>query len=309
MMLSNRLTFGPVPSRRLGRSLGVDLVPMKTCSFDCVYCQLGRTTRKTQARRSYVSFDAVVGELAWILATGVAIDCVTLSGSGEPTLHRRLGDVIRAVRDMTDTPVAVLTNGSMLCDAQVRRDCGLADVVLPTLAAVDQRQYERIHRPCEGMRLERHLVGIHDFRQEFDTPIWLELFLVKGVNTAARHLARFREIIHWLKPDRVQINTTVRPAPGGVGLTVPRETLEEWARQLGPNAEVIAGEVAGQFDGDDVDEDALLELCRRRPCTLDDLAAALRAHRHHVAKHLARLLQAGRIESKQLNGRLFYRCA
>lgn len=306
MDTQRRYVFGPVPSRRLGRSLGVDLVPFKTCSFDCVYCQLGRTTTKTRVRKAYVSSKDVVREVAQVLEGGAMPDYVTLSGSGEPTLHSELGEMIQAIKGLTDIPVAVLTNGSLLGDRQVRRECALADLILPTLAAVRSAQYRRIHRPCPGLRLDAHIAGIGSFHQAYKTPIWLELFLLKGINTHVEDLERFAEIIDWIKPEKVQLNTAVRPTLEANALTVPRDSLENYARMLGPNAEVIADYVAGPIPAQQESESAVVALCRRRPCTLDEIASSLGIHRNHVSKYLARLVKSGRLTSKALAGRVYY---
>ncbi len=175
---SPRHVFGPVPSRRLGRSLGVDLVPFKTCSYDCIYCQVGRTTNQTIERKEWVPMDAVLDELKVKLACRP--DYVTLSGSGEPTLHSRLGETIEHIQAMSDVPVAVLTNGSLLWQKEVREELALADAVLPSLDAGNGLKFAFINRPHPCLTFERMVEGLIAFRDEFPGQYWLEVFLLGG---------------------------------------------------------------------------------------------------------------------------------
>ena len=159
--------FGPVPSRRLGRSLGIDLVPYKVCSFDCVYCQLGLTTNKTMERKEYIPLKEIIADLDRKLAENCEFDYITLSGSGEPTLHSRLGEVIEAIKRRTNKPLAVLTNGSLLWDSEVREAIADADVVMPSLDAGNQTLFEAVNRPCDGLSLEKIVDGLAKFTQTF----------------------------------------------------------------------------------------------------------------------------------------------
>ena len=298
--------YGPVSSRRLGRSLGVDLVPFKVCSFNCTYCQLGRTTTLTCERREYVPVTAVLDDLAKALASGPLPDYVTLSGSGEPTLHSRLGDIAKAIRDLTDRPIAVLTNGSLFFDKDVREACALADVVLPTLAAHDEAGYQRIHRPCPGLTLAGQVGGLKAFRAEHETPMWIELFVLEGVNATDADRDAFARLIDEIDPDRVQLNTVVRPASEPSARAVAPEKLEQWARALGPRAEVIAEVPLDTAGGSAASGADVLELCRRRPCTLEQIAEALDLHRNEVLKHITSLLGAESIRSEWKGGREYF---
>jgi wyosine [tRNA(Phe)-imidazoG37] synthetase (radical SAM superfamily) len=291
-----RHIFGPVISRRLGRSLGVDLVPLKTCSFSCIYCQLGRTTCPTLDRDEYVPFDEVIEDITTGLANGSSPDFVTLSGSGEPTLHARIGDVIRAIRDLTEKPVAVLTNGSLLFDRQVRRMCALADVVLPTLTATDDATYQRVHRPATGLTCSRHLAGLQAFRDEHDTPVWLELFLLDRINTRPVDRERFAELIEQISPERVQLNTAVRPTAEPFALAVSSGRLSQYARELGPIAEVTADVPPPAEHASARSDSDVLALCQRRPSTLEQIAETFGVHRCEAAKDVSRLLRAKWLE-------------
>jgi wyosine [tRNA(Phe)-imidazoG37] synthetase (radical SAM superfamily) len=303
----NSYVFGPVPSRRLGRSLGIDLVPFKTCPFDCVYCQLGPTTHKTCERTSYVPIKEAVAQLGNALQSGPAPDYITLSGSGEPTLHIELDEVIRAIKDLTRIPIAVLTNGSLLWDTDLRRACAQADLVLPTLTGPDESAFQRIHRPCPGLTLAQHLAGLEALRRDFDGQIWLELFVVEGLNADDDALEAIASLMPRIRPDRIQLNTAVRPTPESVVVAASRDKLQRWASRLGPKAEVIADYTSPpvvQVSAGRAED--VLELCRRRPCTLEDIASALSWHRNEANKYIAQLLARGALTIQRKGGRAYF---
>ena len=232
-------TYGPVPSRRLGLSLGVDIVPAKICTLDCIYCQVGRTTRKSIVRQDFIDIGPVLAELEGKLKAGLKADTITIGGSGEPTLHSRLGDLIDGIRRLTDIRVAILTNGTLLYRADVRTECGKADVVIPTLDAADEAVFEAVHRPTPGITIEKLVFGIEQFRREFKGEIWLEVFLVAGVNTEVEQIEKLKDLIRRTGADKVHLNTAVRPPAEPDVQAVPAETLAAIARQIGGNCEVI----------------------------------------------------------------------
>ncbi|MDP6381179.1 MAG: radical SAM protein [Phycisphaerae bacterium] len=282
--------FGPVPSRRLGRSLGVDLVPFKTCTFDCIYCQVGRTTCLTTRRDSYVPVDEVVRELEEKLAHSARPDYITLSGAGEPTLNSDLGRVIARIRRITDIPIAILTNGSLLSDKEVRRACSLADVVLPTLTAGDEAIFKRIHRPAEGITFDGFVKGLVVFRTEFTGQIWLEVFLLAGINDTEEAVGKIKQIADRIRPDRLQLNTAVRPTSETDARAVPEEEMHRLAKLLGPKAEVIADfSLAAAMPAVAAKKDEVLAMLRRRPCTAEDVAQGLSIHLNEALKYIGQL--------------------
>jgi len=200
--------FGPVPSRRLGFSLGVDLVPFKTCTLDCVYCQLGSTTRKTVLRRPYVPAERIIAELKAALGHGQEIDYITLSGSGEPTLNSQIGWIIDETRKITDTPVAILTNGTLLSIKSVRKELSRADLVIPSLDATSQEVFEKVNRPYLSLRIESVIGGLKAFREEFKGQIWLEVMLVKGINDGADAIESLGKVTAQLGCEKIQLNST-----------------------------------------------------------------------------------------------------
>jgi len=299
------LIFGPVPSRRLGRSLGVDLVPFKTCSYDCIYCQLGRTTRKTVERREWVPLEGVLAELKGALATRP--DIITLSGSGEPTLYSRLDELIDGIRAMTDIPVAVLTNGSLLWQADLRRQLRHAHLVVPSLDAGHAGLFQAVNRPEKSLAFDRMLDGLIAFREEYDGAYWLEVLLLAGHTGIEGEVDRLAECVRRIRPDRVQVNTVSRPGAEEYARRVEPERLAELARRFDPPGEVIASfHDRGAEDGVSGGLDSVLALIRRRPCVLADIAAALGMHRNEVVKYLGELDATGLLEKRSSADGVFY---
>jgi len=305
-----RYVFGPVPSRRLGRSLGVDLVPLKTCTYDCVYCQLGHTTRKTLERKEYVPVKDVLSELHCSLSSGSSPDYVTLSGSGEPTLHSGLEELIDGIKGLTRIPLAVLTNGSLLSDGGVRRGLERADVVLPSLDAGDDRLFRHVNRPHPGLSFSRVVEGLRSFRRDFSNRIWLEVFLLAGVTDTQAEAEKIAHLALEACPDRIQLNTVERPPAETIALPVPRSTLERLASLFEPRAEVIAEfDASPSTAASEVEPGEILELVSRRPCTAEDVAEGLGMRLTEAVKWLAFLEASGMAEVVYQAGRRFHRAA
>jgi len=297
--------FGPVPSRRLGRSLGVDLVPFKTCTYDCIYCQLGQTTNKTVTRHEWVPLNDVLEELKVKLAGKP--DYITLSGSGEPTLFSRLDELIAGIRSMTDIPVAVLTNGSLLWQKSVRRQLMDANLVIPSLDAGHSSMFHAVNRPHESISFDQMLEGLIDFRQEYDGEYWLEVFLLAGHTAIDSEVGRIAECVSRIRPDRVQLNTATRPTAEDYAVMVDRKRMADLANRFDPPAEVIADYRGVHAQSDfKAGRDSVLEMIRRRPCSLDDIAAGLGMHRNEAVKYIEELNAEGRLAKRSSGGKLFY---
>ena len=297
--------YGPVPSRRLGRSLGVDLVPFKTCTYDCIYCQLGRTTNKTIQRKQWVSIDIVIDQLKAKLNSKP--DYITLSGSGEPTLFSQLEELISRIKDITDIPVAVLTNGSLLWLPEVRRALKSADLVVPSLDAGSNQMFQYVNRPHSDITFSRMLEGLLKFRDEYTGQYWLEVFLLAGVTTPETEINKLKTCISSIHPDKVQVNTVTRPPAEYFAERVPEKQLNVLTAQLYENAEVIADykSVHKQQDFSSRRED-VLTLLKRRPCSIEDIAAGLGLHRNEAVKYVEELSSVGRIEAKPQNQQIYY---
>jgi wyosine [tRNA(Phe)-imidazoG37] synthetase (radical SAM superfamily) len=299
--------YGPVPSRRLGLSLGVDIVPFKVCALDCIYCQLGRTTEKTIERRSYVGVQGVLDELSARLAQPLEADFVTISGSGEPTLNLQLGAIIDGIKGLTQIPVAVVTNGVLLYMEDVRTDCAKADLVVPSLDAGDDHTFGLINRPHKDITIEKVIAGLVQFREQFGGPIWLEVFLIEGVNTGAGQVAKIKDAIERIHPDKVQLNTAVRPTADSRVVRPDAATLQAIAAELGPLAEIVvevSRDRCGQHRPPGAEE--VLSMLKRRPCSLGDICTGLNIARNHAIKCVHHLTGSGRASVVEKNGVLFY---
>jgi len=297
--------FGPIPSRRLGLSLGVDLVPYKVCSFDCIYCEIGRTTLKTTERKEYVPFDEVKREIDLFISQKGYADFITLSGSGEPTLHIKTGELINWIKTQTDIPVAVITNASLLWDPRVREELYEAHVVLPSLDAGTQEIFEKINRPHFSITLEKILHGLEIFCHEFEGEIWFEVLLVKGVNDSLDEIKRLSNLLRGIPYNKIQLNTVVRPPAQKVEPLTQKE-LEALLPYFGEKSEVIAfsSKKTPSFSFDI--EDQIAKTVSRRPCTRKDIAKMLGISELEVTKYIDTLLYKDKIKIKRHKDEIFY---
>jgi wyosine [tRNA(Phe)-imidazoG37] synthetase (radical SAM superfamily) len=306
MAAQRKYLFGPVPSRRLGLSLGVDILPFKTCTQNCVYCQLGSDSVTTMERRPWIPIGEVLDEIRAAVAEGLRADHITISGSGEPTLNSELGKLIDGIKAITDIPVAVITNGTLLNDPAVRADCAKADVVLPSLDAGDEATFQLINKPHESVSLRTLVDGLCAFRSQYAGRIWLEVFIVDGVNTSPEQIARMRQLIGHINPDKVHLNTAVRPtAQKGIPAVTPQR-MAEIAGMLGPRAEVIAEfNFASQSSAAGGCEE-ILAMLRRRPCSIEDIHKGTGISDSDVRKYINQLLKDGLVEPENRNNITFY---
>jgi wyosine [tRNA(Phe)-imidazoG37] synthetase (radical SAM superfamily) len=304
-----RHVYGPVASRRLGSSLGVDLVPLKTCTYDCIYCQLGRTNNRTLERRPYVDIGEVIDELGRKLEAERVPDYITLSGSGEPTLHSELGSLLSAIRRLTTVPVAILTNGSLLWEDEVRKAVRLADLVLPSLDAGDEPTFRRVNRPHRDITFDRMVQGLEQLTREFAGAVWLEVFLLDGITANLDQVARIAKLAERIAPKRVQLNTVARPPCEPAARRVDRLRLEVLAAAFQNHVELISEEAApSQAVSPDtsVRVSEILDLLRRRPCTVQDICAGLGLFPLETTKQLEMLIERGDLEVVRSNGSVFF---
>ena len=306
-MTAPRFVYGPVASRRLGFSLGVDIIPFKTCTLDCVYCQLGSAGRTTVRRRSWFPPEAILAQIKAAIDSGQRIDVITFSGSGEPTLSRDLGFLIRSIKKMTAIPVAVLTNGTLLGRRDVRRDLAAADIVGPSLDAVPAALFRRVNRPHASLDNRKVIDGLVRFRDEFAGEIRLEIMLVKGVNDSPAAIEAVKKAVVRIRPDRIELNTVVRPPADRRAGALSAAGLAGIRARLGPKAEVVASFAKRKQAPASGDLDrAILVTVGRRPQTAADIAAALGRHRDEVLKALSRLLARGRIRRRDHGGKAYF---
>jgi wyosine [tRNA(Phe)-imidazoG37] synthetase (radical SAM superfamily) len=301
-----RHLFGPVPSRRLGRSLGVDLVPLKTCTMDCIYCQLGNTACTVSERDHYVPMHDVLAELdRWLKQDGQA-DHITLAGSGEPTLHICFGDLFRWTKENTQIASALLTNGSLLHLPEVRAEAALADKVKVTLSAWDEESFRRIHRPARGITFEKLLAGERAFRREYAGELSVEVFIVEGINSDMESARRIAAMVESIDPDRIEINTAVRPpADPNVKASSP-EQLQALAGLFGPKAAVTMPHGKSDPAGKAVTSEKLLGIIRRHPATAQQLANEFNAPVEAVSACLDALIGKKHLSVEERDGVMYY---
>ena len=286
--------------------MGADIVPYKTCSYDCIYCQLGRTTDQTVKRRSFVSVDSVMNQIVEIVNQNSDIDYITFSGSGEPTLSQDLSRMIERAKSLTQIPVAVLTNGSLLWDSEVRKDLSGADLVVPSLDAVSDEVFRRVNRPVGGLDVKKVLRGIKDFCSEFTERVYLEIMLVKGINDSEEEIKKLDRFIGELKLDKIQLNTVVRPPGDPEARPLGPEDLLAIKALFDPSLPI---EIVADFDRmtskayhKDL-ERAILDLLERRPTRKDEMATALGVHPNEIAKYLQVLERGKRIRRVRTESR------
>lgn len=299
--------YGPVPSRRLGFSLGVDLVPPKTCNLDCVYCQLGRTTNKVVERREYVAVERILKEVEEVLASHPSIDYITLSGSGEPTLNLGIGELIKGIKGIASIPVAVLTNGVLLFEGEVREALSKADLVIPSLDAATQSGFRRINRPHPSLKLDEIVEGLINFRRVFTGQIWLEVMLLKGLNDGDSDLFELGRIIERIEPDRVQLNTAIRPPAEPYVEPLTLDELKRAQAILGEGCEIIPSFDYRGGAGPTPDiEKAVMRVINRRPVTLADLSLSLGVHPTELSRYLASMEEKGLVKGVSYGGDRYY---
>lgn len=298
--------FGPVPSRRLGRSLGVDLIPFKTCTMDCTFCQLGETPCAVSERGDYVPMQDVLAELSQWQEQNGAADHITLAGSGEPTLHEHFGDVFRWAKAHTDTATVLLTNGTLMHDPDVRADAVLADKVKVTLSAWDEISFQQIHRPAQGVTFELLVKGEQAFRREYLGELSVEVFIIDGVNSRFSKVRKIAEVVKSINPDRIDINTAVRPpAVPGVSAS-PEEHLQGIAEIFGPNASVTASFKKLGPQSLEISEDALLSLIRRHPASCRQLAEEFNMPEDKMFRTLKGMVTAGLLLEEKRGAELYF---
>lgn len=300
--------FGPVPSRRFGRSLGVDLNPYKTCSLNCVFCQLGRTVEKTLIRQEYVPTDVVLSELEeWLKRDGKA-DYITLSGSGEPTLHSRFGDVLEFIRSKSTIPAVLLTNGTMLNLQEVRDAASLANVVKLSLSAWDQVSYKWINRPHPQLNFNQLVKGEKIFRTQFKGKLWMEVFLIGGMNSMPADVQKIAALAKEIGLDRIHLNTAIRPPAENFVTVLSKERMEALTSLFHPTAEVIAEFIGKKKHVNSIqaNQKTIFSMLQRRPCTTDQIADIFDMHLNEVSKYLGNLIRIDQIYTECKNSTVYY---
>lgn len=306
-MSNFKYIFGPVPSRRLGLSLGVDVIPFKTCSFDCVYCELGRTTNKTVERKEYIPLEDIKRELTEKLKENIKVDYITIAGSGEPTLYSRLGELIDFIKSVTDIPVAILTNGSLLWDEKVREDIKNADLVKPSLDFGTDEILKKANRPDPSLSFDKIVDGIIDFSHSFKNNIWLEVFLLKDISASDGEIEKIAQIVNKIRADKIQLNSVDRPPAENYAKALKAEEMNRYKTFFKHKDVEIIYKFQPKIDSDNsVNESDLLNLLRRRPCSIEDIASGLQINRNEAMKLANKLLEEKMARVETVEDKIFY---
>lgn len=306
----NKYTFGPVPSRRLGFSLGVDIIPRKYCTFDCIYCQVGRTTNQQIQRKSFFNPHEIANEIIEKTKRLPRVDYITFSGSGEPTLNSDIGWIIGEIKRRLDKPVSVITNASLLHDGEVRKDLERADIVLPSLDSASEDIFRYIDRPHSLIEINTIIEGMKRFRNIYKGRIWLEIMLIKDVNDDAEELERLKKISEYLEVDKIQLNTVTRPPIEEKTEGVSKETLEIIRSYFGGNCEVICKFEKKRKKGSRIKKykwsEAVLDILKRRSLTLSDIAGITDVPLSELREGLRIMESEGQIKSFRFDENVFY---
>ncbi len=301
--------YGPVPSRRLGRSLGIDLVPFKTCTYNCIYCQLGRTTNLTVERKNYIPEEKILEELKRKLESEDIPDYISLAGSGEPTLNRGIGKLITEIKKITRIPVAVLTNGSLLWVKEIQENLIPSDLVIPSLDAGDEKMFKLVNRPHEKIEFQKMVNGIIDFTRLFSGEVWLEVLLLEDLTGKLVEVKKIAELVKRITPARVQLNSVCRPPAEAFATPLSTEKLLQFKALFSCHVDILSSNNIDNNEGkvsSEIETEIILALLSRRPCTAQDVAKGLGIHVTEAVKVLAGLLENGNIEVITSNNLKFY---
>jgi wyosine [tRNA(Phe)-imidazoG37] synthetase (radical SAM superfamily) len=313
-MAAYKYVFGPVASSRLGLSLGLDLIgPDKTCTLDCVYCEVGPTRRLTLKRGEYAPPAGILAELErWKSESRRTPDYITLGGRGEPCLNSGLAEIISGAREVFHgVPVAVLTNSTLLGTPDVRRDLALADAVLPSMDSLLQNEFQAVNRPHPGLKLDSIAESLNEFRREYDGKIFLEILLVSGLNDTAGNLEKLEQYVRELSPDQIDVATMTRPGTEREALPVDEPVLARWretlrAEQTLRKSSPMRTKEIFQTDDPERIREMVLSSITRRPQTAEDLARALAVAEKDVEEVLADLAAKGEAVASRDKGKTFY---
>ena len=309
MDINHSLLFGPVPSRRLGMSLGIDLVPYKTCTMDCIYCESGGTTNLTLDRQEFFPLSNVLAELEIYLDTEPELDFVTFSGAGEPTLYSEIGSVISFIKEnYPQYKVALLTNGMLLSDQKTFNDVKSVDLIVPSLDAADEATFQKINRPSDKFDFSLLIDSFQRFHKLSDAEFILEIFIVPGLNDTTDALSGFADAIEYINPDKVQLNSLDRP---GTEAWVPKVTEEAMQKVKQALKGSVPIEIVGKFTHSEAAKLAeegseyknidkkILDLIARRPATVDDFKASTGYSEATIRKVLKRMIKKHLIISEK----------
>ncbi|MGM0441083.1 MAG: radical SAM protein [Elusimicrobiota bacterium] len=311
--------FGPVPSRRLGISLGIDIVPYKTCSYDCIYCECGKTTNRTINRKSYVNPEKIEKELKNFLKNKIStkqLDYITLSGGGEPTLNSKIGEIIDVIKIIApDVNIALLTNGSLFYMKKVREDVKKCDLIVPSLDSALQKTFIKLNRPCCKLKIDKIIKGLKKLKTT-NTKLWIEVFVVPGINDTEHEIRILKKVLTEIAPQKIQLNTMDRPGTEPDIKKAGLDKLKEIREYMKPLNTEIIGKVTSKATTEELSgdiESTILSILKRRPCTIEDISIISGKKKKIIEKYLRKLENSDRIisqncrDSKEIKRGVFYK--
>lgn len=306
-MAEYKYIYGPVPSRRLGLSLGVSPIPEKTCNYSCIYCQLGRTDKITNKRVMFFDCVEIVNELRNYLKKSVCFDVVTIVGEGEPTLYAGLGTLIKSVKSLTEKPVVVITNSSLLLDSSVRNDLAEADIVMPSLDCYDEASYRKINRPCGILHFDEVYNGLIEFSHGYLGKLWLEVMLVAGFNDSKEAIGKLKKLVDKINYDKLYINTPIRP-PSEIYAKQVTEEIMEYAVETLNGISINKLVSSGFFSEITDDDEAVKSIIKRHPMNQYELRAFIEGRNaEHVESIIRRLNEDKCVEKIKYKNYITYR--
>ncbi len=298
--------FGPVPSRRLGLSLGINIIPHKTCNYNCVYCEVGKTTFLTNKRQSFYNVEDIKKDFLEHVDRVGKFDFITFSGSGEPTLNKDIGELIRFVKSFNKAKIAVLTNGSLLYLEEVRQDLYEADIVIPSLDAALESTFKRINQPHKELKLQNIIEGIKQFVLEFKGEVWLEIVFAKGINDKKDDIEALKRAIEYIGPKKVQIGTIERPpAFSGVARLSNEELIDIYMALKDYNVELIKPFSDKNIDFKEFLEKSIIKMISIRPCSAKELADVFDTNEKDIDAIISTLIQEKKAYYKTFGGKEF----
>jgi len=303
--------FGPVPSRRLGISLGVDLIPYKTCSLNCVYCEIGRTTDLKIKRKEYIKIDKIIEELNTYLKSNPELDFITFSGQGEPTLNSGMEKVIDFLKDnYPEYRIAVITNSTLIHRENVRKCLKKCNVILPSLDSATKKSFQKINRPHSNLNINKIIEGLIKFSKDFNGKIWLEIFIIPGINNSYTELKALKKHIIKIDPDIIQLNTLDRPPAESWVKKASLKNLEDIKDFFKPLKTEIIAKYKRRSQITSFNKNIskqIINTVQRRPCTIQELKEILNIHKNELNKYLGSLVEDGILEKDKRERGTFYK--
>lgn len=274
-MNNMRFVYGPVPSRRLGISLGISPIPKKSCNYSCIYCQLGRTDKMSNRREMFFPVEEIMLEVNEVLEKDIFFDVITIVGEGEPTLYAGLGELIFRIKAKTNKPVAVITNGALLYDKVLRQELSQADIVMPSFDAYEEELWKKINRPVGTIDFAKVIEGLVTFSQEYQGQLWLEIMFMAGINDSEKALLKFRQALKKIKYSRLYLNTTARPPAEAEVKAISNEQMNRIsAFLLGISIELLVSQGFHSEIKDDYE--AIISIIKRHPMNQFEIKSFLK---------------------------------